>query len=271
MAYTVPMRYASLASGSGGNCHAFAEGGRILLLDAGISFKQIRVRLEALGWDPGQVGAVAISHEHSDHVAALPMILKRTSWRILATEETLGAVQGIRGLELPAERWIPLDPGHATVWEGWRLLPFATPHDAADPVAFRLERDGFVAAVATDLGYATALVSEHCADADLLVLEANHDVQMLRDGEYPPQLKARILSRVGHLSNEAMAELLARVLAPRLQAVVLAHLSEHNNHPDLARFAAEEVLRGADTLLRVASQGEPRELTFPAPARSGEN
>ena len=96
----------------------------------------------------------------------------------------------------------------------------------------------------TDLGHPTALVADHCRDLDLLVLEANHDVQMLREGGYPPALKARILSRVGHLSNESMGELLAGVLGPRLKTVVLAHLSEQNNDPELARFAAAAVLAG---------------------------
>ena len=109
----------------------------------------------------------------------------------------------------------------------------------------------------TDLGHPTALVADHCAGLDLLVLEANHDVGMLREGPYPPVLKARILSRVGHLSNESMGELLARALGPRLRTVVLAHLSEQNNDPDLARFAAEAVLRGTGVRLLVASQGEP--------------
>ncbi len=113
----------------------------------------------------------------------------------------------------------------------------------------------------TDLGHPTALVADHLQELDLLVLEANHDVDMLREGDYPPQLKARILSRVGHLSNAAMAELLGRVLSPRLRQVVLAHLSESNNDPALARFAAEEVLRGTAVALHLAHQRHP--LTLP--------
>ena len=109
-------------------------------------------------------------------------------------------------------------------------------------------------AVVTDLGHPTALVADHCRDLDLLALEANHDVQMLREGSYPPLLKARILSRVGHLSNAAMAELLERIRSPRLRSVVLAHLSEQNNLPELARFAAAEVLRDTGTVLTVACQ-----------------
>jgi phosphoribosyl 1,2-cyclic phosphodiesterase len=251
------MRYASLASGSRGNCHALTDGERTLLIDAGISYLQIRTRLETLGWEVGAVKAVAFTHEHSDHIAALPVLLKRTDWCILATEETLQAICRIQGVTVPVNRWIPLRPGHATSWEGWRIVPFSTPHDAADPVGYRVEAGGMAAVIVTDLGHPTALVADHCRSLDLLALEANHDVQMLREGSYPPQLKARILSRVGHLSNESMAELLGRVRSSRLRAVVLAHLSEQNNEPELARFAAEEVLRDSGIPLYVASQREP--------------
>lgn len=251
------MKYAALASGSKGNCHAFSDGERTLLVDAGISLKQIRLRLAALGWDPASVRAVALSHEHSDHIAAVPVLLRRTDWTLLATADTLAAVQAIQGIEIPPERRVVLRAGHAADWDGARLLPFTIPHDAADPVAFRLEWAGASAAVVTDLGQPTALVADHCADLDLLALEANHDVQMLREGDYPPILKARILSRVGHLSNESMAGLLARILQPRLRAVVLAHLSEQNNDPALARLAAEATLEGSATQLFLASQNEP--------------
>ena len=254
------MRYASLASGSKGNCHAFSDGERTLLIDVGISFLQIRTRLEALGWDPGKVKAVAITHEHSDHIAAVPVLLRRTDWVFMATAETLSAIERIHSLEIPPSRWIPLRAGHALDWAGWRLLPFSTPHDAVDSVAYRLEGSGFAAAVVTDLGHPTALVADHCRDLDLLVLESNHDIQMLREGSYPPPLKARILSRVGHLSNEASADLLGRCLSSRLSSVVLAHLSEQNNDPELARFSAAEVLRGTGTALHVAGQKDPLAL-----------
>jgi phosphoribosyl 1,2-cyclic phosphodiesterase len=251
------MRYASLASGSKGNCHAFSQGPETLLVDAGISLKQIRLRLAEVGWDPGQVRGVAITHEHSDHIAAIPVLLRKTDWDFLATPDTLARVQAIHGIEIPRSRWIPLRSGRAETWNGLTVLPFTTPHDAVDSVAYRIEAGDFRAAVVTDLGQPTALVEDHCRGLDLLVLEANHDVEMLREGAYPPVLKARILSRVGHLSNEAMGELLGRVLSGRLRTVVLAHLSEQNNDPELARFTAEGFLRGTATALHVASQTAP--------------
>jgi phosphoribosyl 1,2-cyclic phosphodiesterase len=120
-----------------------------------------------------------------------------------------------------------------------------------------LEHGTFAGTVVTDLGHPTALVAEYCRDLDLLVLESNHDVEMLRNGGYPAPLKARILSRVGHLSNESSSDLLDRVWSPRLKHTVLAHLSEQNNNPDLARFLASEAIRGRGTTLHVASQREP--------------
>jgi phosphoribosyl 1,2-cyclic phosphodiesterase len=254
------MHYAALASGSKGNCHALADGERTLLIDAGISLRQIRQRLEVLGFQAAGVRALALTHEHSDHIGALGVILRRTDWAILATRETRRAAEKAQDVSIPADRWIELEAGHPLDWEGWRVLPFALPHDAADPVAFRVEAGGCACAVVTDLGQPTALVADHLQELDLLVLEANHDVDMLREGDYPPQLKARILSRVGHLSNAAMADLLARVCSPRLKRLVLAHLSEANNHPDLARFAAEEVLRGTRVALYLAHQREPLAL-----------
>ena len=251
------MHYAALASGSKGNCHALSDGERTLLVDAGISLRQIHRRLEAVGWQGGSIQALALTHEHSDHIAALGVILRRTDWTILATPETRQAAERAKGIEIPAVRWLPLEAGRPVTWEGWRVLPFALPHDAADPVAFRVEVGPLACAIVTDLGHPTALVADHLQDLDLLVLEANHDVDMLREGAYPPHLKARILSRVGHLSNASMAALLGRVYSPRLKRLVLAHLSEANNDPGLARFAAEEVLRGTSVALHVAQQHIP--------------
>lgn len=254
------MHYAALASGSKGNCHALSDGERTLLIDAGISLRQIRQRLEGLGQGPDTVQALALTHEHSDHIGALGVILRRTEWAILATRETRKAAEKAQDVQIPNHRWIELEAGRALDWNGWRVLPFALPHDAVDPVAYRIEAEGCACAVVTDLGHPTALVADHLQELDLLVLEANHDVDMLREGDYPPQLKARILSRVGHLSNASMAELLEKVCSPRLKQVVLAHLSESNNHPDLARFAAEEVLRDRAVALHLAHQREPLAL-----------
>ena len=254
------MRYASLASGSKGNCHACSDGSRTVLVDAGLNLKQLRLRLEALELPFESVGAVALTHEHRDHSGSVGVMLRRTDWTFVMTEATRRAVEAIHGIEIPPHRWLRAEAGHVVQWEGWDLRPFAIPHDAEDPVAWRLERLGRALAVVTDLGHPTALVADHCRDLDLLVLEANHDVDMLREGPYPPSLKARILSRVGHLSNLAMAELLQSVLTPRLKDVVLAHLSEQNNDPLLAQAAARLALGAHGASLHLATQREPLAL-----------
>ena len=257
------MKYAALASGSKGNCHAFSDGERTLLVDAGISLKQIRLRLAALGWDPASVRAVALSHEHSDHIAAVPVLLRRTDWTLLATADTLAAVQAIQGIEIPPERRVVLRAGHAADWDGARLLPFTIPHDAADPVAFTFRVEGIKVGVVTDLGYMPHSVVQHIRNCDLLMIESNHDLEMLRIGPYPWSVKQRVMSRLGHLSNDALAEFLRSEYDGGAAFVVLAHLSEHNNHPELARTAAERALSDRRNLLRnrlmLASQTQPLE------------
>ncbi|MDR0498624.1 MAG: MBL fold metallo-hydrolase, partial [Holophagales bacterium] len=119
------MLYASLASGSKGNCHAIGDGEQILLIDAGISLLQIRNRLNSLNWQLDQVQGVAITHEHSDHINAVPVILRRTDWSILATQSTLEAIEVTKNIEIPKSRWIPLTAGRAVSWEGWSLQPFS--------------------------------------------------------------------------------------------------------------------------------------------------
>jgi phosphoribosyl 1,2-cyclic phosphodiesterase len=251
------MQYATLASGSSGNCHALSDGKQIILIDVGISLKQIKSRLTKIGWEPLQVKLVVLSHEHTDHISAVPVLLRNTNWIFMVNKETLEAISSIYNIEIPSNRVIILNAGHMTNWHGIHILPFAVPHDAVNPVAFRVEMSGSSAAIVTDLGHQTAIVKEHCLDLDLLVLEANHDVQMLRYGNYPSRLKARILSKIGHLSNESMSTLLINTLSDRLKNVVLAHLSKANNDPILAKLAAAEALKSTSATLHIAQQNEP--------------
>jgi len=250
------MDYAALASGSSGNCHAFLSGQQILLVDAGISLKQIRMRIVAVGWDPSQIKAVILSHEHSDHISAVPTLLRNTNWLFMATRKTLAAINSIHGIEIPPDRFLSINHESVTMFGDIRIVPFVIPHDAVDPVAFRIDSGTFHAAIVTDLGYQTSIVTEYCKNLNLLVIEANHDVQMLTHGSYPYALKSRILSNVGHLSNKNMSKLLADVLSNRLVSVVLAHLSAKNNEPALAKLAVEEVLKNSAATLYFAQQNK---------------
>jgi len=258
------MRYASLASGSRGNCHAINDGERILLIDAGIiSLLEIWRRLESIGWSYHDVRGVAITHAHSDHIRAVRVILYKTNWTILATESTLHAIEEATGWEVPKERWVPLMEGHGCNWGGWLITPWPVPHDAESGTnAFRIEAGGVRVAVITDLGMATESAFKCAKDVELLVLEANYDEEMLRNGRYPPKLKRRILSRSGHLSNDDCAKALAKMISPALRHVVLAHLSDENNYPELAMRAAAKALRFGDSRARlhVASQNEVLEI-----------
>ncbi|MDR2561502.1 MAG: MBL fold metallo-hydrolase [Holophagales bacterium] len=256
------MRYASLASSSKGNCHAISDGEKILLIDAGISHPRIVKSLKSIDWNPDLVRGVAITHEHRDHISGIRGILKKTNWKILATPITLDKIEKIMGVEVPKERWNPLKAGLAEDWEGWRLCPFEISHDAEDPVAYRIEAGGVRLAVITDLGCVTELVIECASDLELLVLESNHDIGMVLGCDRPDKTKARILDTVGHLSNDACAGLLSKVLLPTLRHVVLAHLSEENNDPFLARLAATYVINraGSSAKLHVASRDEVLEV-----------
>lgn len=252
------MDYASLASGSKGNCHAIHHHGTVLLIDAGLSLRQVERRLNLIGWDIGWVQGIAITHEHNDHISALPVLLRNTAWIFLLTEQTKKAIESKTRIVIPDHRWVPLKSGSSLSFGSWTIQPFSLPHDAVDPVAFRVERGGQSLAIITDLGHISETVRQSCAGVETLVIESNYDEQMLIDGPYTPELKARILSRVGHLSNEDTAGLLSSMDTSRLNRVVLAHLSEENNHAELARSSAMLALQHAPRArIFIADQHHP--------------
>lgn len=223
-----------LASGSSGNAAVVRSGGTAILVDAGISATAIRRGLAAFGLEPGDLSAVLVSHEHSDHVRGLEVFLRRHGLPLWATGGT--------GRHLTVEAPVrELVPGRAEAFGPIRVLPVPTSHDAAEPVAFVFDDGAHRVGFCTDTGIATALIRQRLARCHALLLETNHDVDLLRHGPYPWALKQRIRSRHGHLSNEQAAELLAAVAWRGLRAVVGVHLSEKNNVPGLAR----EVLTAA--------------------------
>jgi len=257
-------RLTVLASGSKGNCAVVATSRTALLVDAGLSCRETLRRMHAAGEDPHALAAILISHEHSDHVAGLPVLARRTQAPVFMTGATHDAwtrqVRDLNGagkldrLEVfAAGRSFPV--GDITV------TPFTLPHDAADPVGFAFAAEGVKLAIVTDLGYLPANVREHIRGCDLLMVESNHDLEMLRGGPYPWAVKQRVMSRVGHLSNEALADFFASDYDGRAAFVVLAHLSEQNNHPEIARETAEKALGPRRSLLHnrllLASQVQP--------------
>ncbi len=218
-----------LASGSRGNCAIVCSSSTRILVDAGISCRETFKRMKAAGGDPRMLSAVLITHEHSDHVYGLRTFFSGRSFQI----------------------------GDIAV------TPFTIPHDAADPVGFTFRAEGIKVGIATDLGYLPPNVCDHLRGCDLLIIESNHDLEMLRGGPYPWSVKQRVMSRVGHLSNEALADFFSGDYDGGATYVVLAHLSEQNNHPEIARRAAEQALGTRQTLLHnrvmLATQSEAME------------
>jgi phosphoribosyl 1,2-cyclic phosphodiesterase len=322
------VRFTVLASGSRGNssivscCADGSHKGTRILVDAGLSCRELFRRMALVHEDPGTLDAILITHEHSDHIAGLAVTARKLGIPVYFTEAThrawvrqvtpqkrityaewaeayrqqreakadavkvasapewdaadeLPEVSEISAECDPAEKADPpRPPSHLPAVEYFRagvaftigdiaISPFTIPHDAADPVGFVFSAEGARLAVATDLGYMPPNVQAQLRRCDLIMLESNHDIEMLRDGPYPWSVKQRVLSRVGHLSNDATATYLEEQYDGAATYLILAHLSESNNLPELARLAAERALVGRPSLLAnrliLANQQEPLE------------
>jgi phosphoribosyl 1,2-cyclic phosphodiesterase len=242
-----------LASGSRGNSAIVASISTRILVDAGISCRETFKRIRAAGDDPHALSAILITHEHSDHVYGLARLAKKLSIPVFMTGAThqawARAIRDETGERPQLGKLEVFHSGHGFCIGDIQVTPFTVPHDAVDPVGFTFRAEGMKIGLATDLGYLPASVRDHLRHCDMLVLESNHDVEMLRVGPYPWSVKQRVMSRVGHLSNESLAEFFASDYDGGAAYVVLAHLSEQNNHPELARGAAEKALGSRQTLL----------------------
>lgn len=243
------MRLTTFASGSSGNCALLECGETRLLLDAGISFRRIREALAVSGLTPADLAAVLVTHEHSDHISGIATMLRHSDVPIFAPRTVLRRLcAASAGVEA---RMRPVAPGEAFDVGEVCITPFATPHDTAESVGWRVEGDG-VFGLATDMGCVTDEIRAGLTGADTVLIEANHDVEMLRFGPYPAVLKRRILSDHGHLSNDCCGELAAYLADHGTKCVVLGHLSRENNTPDRAYRAVADALAGRDTQLYTA-------------------
>ena len=252
-------RFTILASGSSGNCAHLESDGVRLLIDAGLSARQIRQRLLGIGRAPENLSGILITHEHSDHVQGLGVLASKLNIPIYCNRLTKEAIElQFKGVRLEFRLF---STGASFEVGGVGVDTFSVPHDACDPVGFLLRTTGGHIGFLTDLGYATKLVLERVRSARALVLEANHDLKLLQDDTKRPwSVKQRIVSRHGHLSNEAAAEVAVQIVSAELQHLYLGHLSGDCNRPELAHRVVSQSLQktGATHVhLQVASQETP--------------
>lgn len=259
------MRFETIASGSSGNCIYIGSETTHLLVDVGISRKRTAGALKDLDLSLQDIDGILITHEHSDHIGGLSMIAKQTQMPIYATRGTIAAIRrNPAGESIDPERFVPIRADEKQTIKDLTINPMSISHDAAEPVGYRILYGSRKAVVCTDLGCFTDYTVECLKNTDVLLLEANHDINMLQVGPYPYPLKQRILGDRGHLSNLASGKLLSQVLNSHMRAIFLGHLSQENNLPELAyetvRFELLERDCGflpEDLPIRIAPRKEP--------------
>jgi phosphoribosyl 1,2-cyclic phosphodiesterase len=231
-----------LGSGSRGNAVVVDTGDCRLMIDVGFGPRILQKRLQSVGLEPESIDACVITHEHSDHIRGAARAARKWHWPLFLTEGTY-ANSRLAALATPAARFTA---GRTIEFPGTTVETFRTPHDADEPIGVVVtsQRTGIRAAILTDIGCASATVRRMISDVDVLVIESNHDEEMLLNSSYPLSLQRRITSRVGHLSNSECADLVRQSVTPRLRQVVLAHLSEENNTPRIAFDSMQAALKG---------------------------
>jgi phosphoribosyl 1,2-cyclic phosphodiesterase len=256
-----------LGSGSKGNCTIVFSSTTRLLIDAGLSCRETLRRMAAVDESRESLDAIVISHEHSDHVAGLRVLARKLDIPVYMTAATHQAYRrefrDRNGQAVKFNKLEFFDPGRPFHIGDIAITAFTVPHDAVDPVGFCFRSEGVKIAIVTDLGYLPVSVADHIRGCDGLMIESNHDLEMLRGGPYPWSVKQRVMSRVGHLSNDALADFFSNDYDGGAAFLVLAHLSEENNHPEIARTVAERALGRRRDLLRnrlmLAAQAGPLE------------
>lgn len=235
------MRFAALGSGSRGNATLVESGSARILVDCGLPLRELEQRLEGIGVEPRTIQAVLLTHEHGDHIRGLAAFANRYPIRVWSTPGTWRAgampATGPAGLDL---RLLLSHGGPFRVGD-LRITPYPVPHDAREPCQFVIEGDGSTLGILTDAGSITPRIRESLSGCDALMLEANHDPELLRVGPYPPRVRARVGGRYGHLSNQQAAELLAGLEHRSLRHLLLAHISAKNNTEQHVRAALADV------------------------------
>ncbi len=253
------IKFQSFLSSSSGNCTYVTNDNVHLLVDCGATGKYIIQCLERVGVVPEKLDAVFVTHEHRDHVSGVGVLARKYHMPVYATEGTWVHMESICG-KIPSECQERCKANGEFQIAGLKVRPFAIPHDAAEPVGYRFSDDGSVFTIATDLGHISDEVLEQLSGSDSVIIEANHDLEMLRSGRYPYPLKKRILGEKGHLSNDACGRLCTMLAKQGTRSFWLGHLSKENNVPSLAYETVKSILReeglavGSDVGLNVLPQ-----------------
>jgi len=245
------VRFASLGSGSKGNASLIEVGDTLILLDSGFSVTQLQKRLAKFGKSAEDISAVVVTHEHADHLGGVPVLARRFKMPVYMTPGTAKCdkIAGLPGVCL-------FNSHDAFEIGDVHVQPFPVPHDAREPCQFVFGDGKRRLGILSDVGCWTPHIESQLSACDALMLEANHDVTMLAQGPYPPSLKRRVRGDQGHLSNEQSAELLGRLDTSRLQHLVVTHLSEQNNTPELARRALSRQIDCDESWIAVACQND---------------
>lgn len=261
------MNLYSIASGSSGNCIYVGNETCGLLVDAGISKKRIVEALSAIGVKPESLLGIFITHEHSDHISGLCVFLKQYNIPVFATRETVAYMQGHKSLkEIKEISYRVIEPNTSFWIQDILVHPFSISHDACNPVSYTFTCGQNKIGVATDLGRYDETILSCLKDCDALLIEANHDINMLETGPYPYSLKLRVLGDRGHLSNDRAGRLLNQMYTEKLKYIVLGHLSKENNYPLLAyetvkyELELNPLVKESSYKLWVANRDTPSEL-----------
>lgn len=247
------MKMSSIVSGSSGNCILVGTNRCNVLVDAGTSKKKIELGLVENNIDPHDIDGIFITHEHSDHISGLGVFTRKYPVPIYGTKETLFAVKQAKSLgAIDKELFCEIEPDESYTIKDLSIKPFKISHDALNPVAYRLEYENQAVAIATDMGTFDDYTIEKLKNLDAVLLEANHDVNMLQVGPYPYPLKQRILGDRGHLSNEMSARLLIEILHDNIKKIFLGHLSKENNYAELAYETVRAEIAVSDNLYKAA-------------------
>ena len=239
------LKFISFGSGSSGNCYFLYTENDGLLIDSGLGIRALKKRFIDYGLNLKQVHHILVTHDHADHVKSVGKLSEDLNVEVYATKDVFKGIAGnycVRK-KIPSANVKNIEKGVRFQIGDFQIEPFNVPHDSFDNVGYRIEYQGVVFCIMTDVGHVTDEMKHHISQANYLVLESNHDVEMLMNGPYPAFLKERISSPNGHLSNTDCAMALAENATPSLKHVWLCHLSEENNHPELARKTVESILQ----------------------------